>query len=256
MLGGQFFMKLDNVILKRKDKVVYRDGNLKIKVYNENFSKVNVLVSALNQAKIEETGLNVPKLHSVTTIDNKWVVVTDYIEGTPLDVLMERNPEKIDEYLQKFVDLQHLVHTKKSTGLLKIKEKMHAKIAQTDFDDATKYELQARLAGMPNHDKLCHGDFNPSNIIVTDDGEMYIIDWSHATQGNASADVARTYLLFNLEGKREIAEKYLNMFMNKTGISRSYYLRWVPIVAASQTVKKNAEEKEMLSSWVNVVDFE
>lgn len=249
-------MKLENVILEREDKQVYRDGKLKIKVYGEKFSKVNVLVSALNQAKIEETGLNVPKLHTVTTIDGKWVVVTDYIEGTPLDVLMSRYPEKEDEYLQSFVDLQNLVHTKKSSGLLKIKEKMNAKIEQTDFDDSTKFELQARLAGMPNHDKLCHGDFNPSNIIVTDSGEMYIIDWSHATQGNASADVARTYLLFNLEGKRELAEKYLNLFMQKTGISRSYYMRWIPIVAASQTVKKNEHEKELLSSWVNVVDFE
>jgi hypothetical protein len=85
---------------------------------------------------------------------------------------------------------------------------------------------------------------------------MYIIDWSHATQGNASADVARTYLLFNLYGNSELAEKYLDMFISKTGITRSYYLRWVPIVAASQTVKKNADEKELLSKWVNVVDFE
>lgn len=249
-------MKLDNVILVRDDKSVYREGDLKIKVYSENFSKVNVLTSALNQAKIEEVGLNVPKLHQVTTIDGKWVVVTDYIEGTPLDVLMKDNPEKEDDYLKQFVDLQHTVHTKRCSGLLKIKEKMHAKIEQTDFDEAIKFELQARLAGMPNHDKLCHGDFNPSNIIVTDSGEMFIIDWSHATQGNASADVARTYLIFNLEGKKDLAEKYLSLFMKKTGISRSYYMRWIPIVAASQTVKKNKAEKELLSSWVNVVDFE
>ena len=256
MLGGSFFMKLDNIILKRQDKTVYRDGDLKIKVYNENFSKVSVLVSALNQAKIEEVGLNVPKLHEVTTIDGKWAVVTDYIEGTPLDELMKKYPEKEEEFLQRFVDLQHTVHTKRSSGLLKIKEKMNAKIEETDFDDAIKFELQARLAGMPNHDKLCHGDFNPSNIIVKDSGEMYIIDWSHATQGNASADVARTYLLFNLEGKKELAEKYLELFMKKTGISRSYYMRWIPIVAASQSVKKNEEERKLLSSWVNVVDFE
>ena len=249
-------MKLENIIQERKDKTVYRDGNLKIKVYGENYSKVNVLVSALNQAKIEETGLNVPKLHSVTTIDGKWVVVTDYIEGTPLDVLMSEHPEKEDEYLQRFVDLQSTVHTKRSQGLLKIKEKMNGKIAQSDFDDAIKFELQARLAGMPNHDKLCHGDFNPSNIIVTENDELYIIDWSHATQGNASADVARTYLLFCLEGKQALAEKYLSLFMQKTGISRSYYMRWIPIVAASQTVKRNEKEKELLSSWVNVVDFE
>lgn len=249
-------MKYENIIAKRSDKTVYRDGNLKIKVYDENTSKVNVLVSALNQAKIEETGLNVPKLHEVTTYEGKWVVVTDYIEGTPLDVLMEKNPEKLDEYLQMFVDLQASIHTKRAPGLLKIKEKMAMKINQTAFDDILKYELHARLEGMPNHVKLCHGDFNPSNVIVTDSGEMFIIDWSHATQGNASADVARTYLIFKLAGADEIAEKYLALFCKKTGISRSYYLRWLPIVAASQTVKNIESEKEILNRFVNVVDFE
>lgn len=249
-------MKYENVIAKRSDKTVYRDGDLKIKVYDETTSKVNVLVSALNQAKIEETGLNVPKLREVTTYEGKWVVVTDYIEGTPLDVLMKEHPEKLDEYLKMFVDLQANVHTKRAPGLLKIKEKMSMKISQTDFDDGLKYELHARLEGMPNHVKLCHGDFNPSNVIVKDNGELYIIDWSHATQGNASADVARTYLIFMLAGEEKIAEKYLSLFCEKTGISRSYYLRWLPIVAASQTVKKNESERELLNSWVNVVDFE
>ena len=250
-------MKYSNIIVEEDDKIVYREGNLKIKVYGKGYSKVNVIVSALNQAKIEETGLNVPKLHSVsTTEDGRWVVITDYIEGTPLDSLMLKHPEKEEEYLQKFVDLQALVHEKRSQGLLKIKEKMSEKIDKTDFNEAIKYELHARLNGMPNHDKLCHGDFNPSNIIVAENGDMYIIDWSHATQGNASADVARTYLLFCLEGKRDLAEKYLGLFMEKTGISRSYYMRWIPIVAASQTVKTNEHEKELLSSWVNVVDFE
>lgn len=249
-------MKYENVIAKRSDKTVYRDGDLKIKVYDETTSKVNVLVSALNQAKIEETGLNVPKLREVTTYEGKWVVVTDYIEGTPLDVLMKEHPERLDEYLKMFVDLQATVHTKRAPGLLKIKEKMSMKISQTDFDDGLKYELHARLEGMPNHVKLCHGDFNPSNVIVKDNGELYIIDWSHATQGNASADVARTYLIFMLAGEEKIAEKYLSLFCEKTGISRSYYLRWLPIVAASQTVKKNESERELLNSWVNVVDFE
>ena len=249
-------MKYENIIAKRSDKTVYRDGDLKIKVYDENTSKVNVLVSALNQAKIEETGLNVPKLHEVTTHKGKWVVVTDYIEGTPLDVLMRNNPEKLDEYLKVFVDLQASVHTKRAPGLLKIKEKMAMKINQTNFDDALKYELQARLEGMPNHVKLCHGDFNPSNVIVTDSGDMFIIDWSHATQGNASADVARTYLIFKLAGEDEIADRYLSLFCQKTGITRSYYLRWLPIVAASQTVKNIESEREILEKFVNVVDFE
>lgn len=76
----------------------------------------------------------------------------------------------------------------------------------TNLDESIKYELHTRLEGMPKHNKLCHGDFNPSNIIVKEDGTPYFIDWSHATQGNASADVARTYMLFWLAGDIEGAE--------------------------------------------------
>lgn len=249
-------MNTNSVIAKRNNKTVYRDGDRKIKVYNEDVSKIEVLVSALNQAKIEETGIKMPKLLGVTTDNGKWIEITEFVEGTPLDALMNEHPEKEDEYLEMFVDLQMSVHKMKASGLLNLKEKMMAKIDKTDFDEAIKYELQTRLEGMPNHTKVCHGDFNPSNVIVKDNGEMYIIDWSHATQGNASADVARTYLLFNLDRKSALADKYLNLFCKKSGTTRRYVQRWLPIVAASQTVKKNAEEKEFLNKWVNVVEYE
>ena len=75
---------------------------------------------------------------------------------------------------------------------------------------------------MHKHDKVCHGDFNPSNIIITDDGKAYIIDWAHATQGNASADAARTYLVFALAGQQKLADKYLNLFCEKSGIGKQY----------------------------------
>lgn len=67
------------------------------------------------------------------------------------------------------------------------------------IDATTRYELLARLEGMPKHKKLCHGDYNPSNVLVTEDGSFKVIDWAHATQGNASADAAMTYLLFALK---------------------------------------------------------
>ena len=62
---------------------------------------------------------------------------------------------------------------------------------------------------MKDHTKLCHGDYNPSNVIINENGEYYVIDWSHATQGNASADAARTFLLLSMGGETELAEKYL-----------------------------------------------
>lgn len=133
---------------------------------------------------------------------------------------------------------------------------MNRKINLTDLDDAVKYELHTRLEGMPKHNKLCHGDFNPSNIIITDEGEAYFLDWSHATQGNASADVARTYLLFVLAGDVETAEKYLDLFCEKSHTEKKYVQKWMPIVAASQSVKGNAQEHDFLMTWVDVAEFQ
>ncbi len=249
-------MKLDNVIAVRKAKKIYRDGDLCIKLFDTDFSKADVLNEALNQARIEEIGLNIPKIKEVMTIDGKWAIVSEYISGKTLAQLMEENPEKKDEYLEFLVDLQMEVHSKTCPLLNKLRDKMNTKINQTKLDATTRYELHTRLNGMPKHSKVCHGDFNPSNIIITDEGKAYIIDWSHATQGNASADVARTYLLFCLEGDNEGAKKYLDLFCKKSNTAKQYIQKWMPIVAASQSVKGNEKEMEFLLSWVDVVDYE
>ena len=73
---------------------------------------------------------------------------------------------------------------------------------------------------------------------------------------HASADAARTYLLFWLGGDIETAEKYLDLFCKKTDTAKQYVQKWLPIVAASQSVKGKAEEREFLMHWVNVVEYE
>ena len=249
-------MKLDTVIAKRPSKTVYRDGDLCIKVFNEEYSKADVLNEALNQARIEETALNIPKIHEVTKVDGKWAIVYDYIEGKTLQQLMEEHPEKKEEYLNLFVDLQMKVFEQTCPLLNKLQDKMNRKISQTGLDATTRYDLHTRLNGMPKHTKVCHGDFNPSNIIITEDGTPYIIDWAHATQGNASADAARTYLLFWLNGDIDGAKRYLEMFCEKSNTAKQYVQKWMPIVAASQSLKGNEKEREFLLSWVDVVDYE
>ena len=93
---------------------------------------------------------------------------------------------------------QKEIQSKRSPLLTKLKDKMNRKISQSGLDATTRYDLHTRLNAMHDHIKVCHGDFNPSNVIITDSGKPYIIDWAHATRGNASADAARTYLLFRL----------------------------------------------------------
>lgn len=249
---------LDNPIAERKTKTVYKDSDKTIKLFVENYSKADILNEALNQARVEEgTALNVPKLLEVTKIDGRWGLVSEHIEGIPLNKLMEEHLEKEEEYLNLFVDTQMKILSNSVPLLNRIKDKFRRKLSNAiNIDENTKYELMQRLEGMKNHTKLCHGDFNPSNVIIKDDGEVYVIDWSHVTQGNASADAARTFLLFSIEGKNELAEKYINLFSEKSGIEKTNIQRWIPIVAATQMTKGKEEEQEFLSNWINVVDYE
>ncbi len=249
-------MKLDRVIAVRNNKTIYRDGDVCVKVFNDDYSKADVLNEALNQARIEETGLNIPKVLEVTMIDGKWAIVSEYIKGKTLAQLMAEDEDKKSEYLELLVDLQLEVQSKTSPLLNKLKDKMNRKISQSDLEATTKYDLHTRLEGMPKHNKVCHGDFNPSNIIIAEDGTAYILDWSHATQGNASADAARTYLLFWLSGDISGAKEYLELFCKKSNTAMQYVQKWMPIVAASQSVKGNEKEREFLLSWANVVDYE
>ena len=87
-------MKLDKIIAVRNSKTVYRDGDRCIKVFNEDYSKADVLNEALNQARIEETGLNIPKILEVTMIDGKWAIVSEFIKGKTLAQLMEDDTDK------------------------------------------------------------------------------------------------------------------------------------------------------------------
>ena len=249
-------MKLDRVIAVRNNKTIYRDGEKCVKVFDTDYSKSDVLNEALNQARIEETGLNIPKIIEVTMVEGKWAIVSEFIKGKTLQQLMDEDAEKKDEYIEMLVDLQLDVHSKVCPLLNKLKDKMNRKISSSELDATTRYDLHTRLEGMPKHNKVCHGDFNPSNIIITEDGTAYILDWSHATQGNASADAARTYLLFWLNGDIEGAKKYLDLFCEKSKTEKQYVQKWMPIVAASQSVKGNEKEREFLLSWANVVDYE
>ena len=249
-------MKLKNVLAERKNKVIYKDGNFAVKVFDESFPKSDILNEALNQARVEETGLNIPKIEEVKKIDGKWAIISDYIEGKTLEQLMDENPDKIDEYMDLFVNIQMEILDKRCPLLKRIKDKMQDKISQADLDATTRYELHTRLASMKTHSKVCHGDFNPSNVIITPDGTPYVLDWSHATQGNGAADAARTYLLFMLNGQEELAEKYLRLYCAKSDTARQYINNWMPIVAASQSVKGNPEERELLLRWASVFDYQ
>lgn len=251
-------MKLEEkkLIVKRSYKEVYQCGDSVVKVFEKQHPKSAVFNEALNTARVEETGLDIPKLQEVTQVDGKWALSVEYKAGKTLEEMMEADESNLEKYMQDFVDLQLTIHGKSAPLLNKLKDKLSRQINDLkELDATTRYELLTRLESMPKHNKLCHGDFNPSNVIVGKNGKMTVVDWAHATQGNASADAAMTYLLFALKGQK-IADLYMKVFCQKSDTAKQYVQQWLPIVAAAQMTKENELEKEFLIKWIDVIDYQ
>ncbi len=248
---------MNNVLAERAHKQIYRDGDKVVKVFDTNYPKADVLNEALNQARVEETGLPIPHVLGVDVMeDGKWSITSTYIEGRTLEEIMAEDPANLNRYMKEFVALQLEVHSKRCPKLNKLKDKWNDKISATKALSATtRYELHTRLSSMPKHNKVLHGDFNPSNVIVAPNGKYYLLDWSHATQGNASADAATTYLLFALKDQK-LADLYLETFCEMSDTAQQYVQRWIPITAASRLGKGIPEEKELLEKWLDVVEYE
>ena len=245
------------ILFQCPNKVIYREGDYAVKQFDENYSTSDVLNEALNQARVQETGLPIPKLKEVRKNGEKWEIVMHYIPGKTMKQLIEEDPSREDELLNRLVDIQLSIHaTTAPVTMNKLKDKMQRKISESKLNATTRYELHTRLESMPKHKKVCHGDLGLGDIIITPDDKYYIIDWAHATQGNASADAARTFLKFSLTYGEERANKYLDLFCKKSDTAKQYVQRWMPIVAASQSVKGHEDEMEFLMRWADVVEYE
>ncbi|MBC5688789.1 aminoglycoside phosphotransferase family protein [Mediterraneibacter sp. NSJ-55] len=251
-------MKLENkeLIVKRPYKEVYKCEDAIVKVFEESHPKSDVFNEALITARIEETGLDIPKVKEVFQVDKKWAIAIEYKDGKTLEEMMESDKKNLEKYMEDFVDLQLEIHKKTSPLLKGMKDKLVRQINSLKELDATnRYELLTRLESMPKHNKVCHGDFNPSNVIVGKNGKMTVVDWAHATQGNASADAAMTYLLFALKDQ-DTADLYMKLFCQKSDTPRQYVQQWLPIVAGAQLAKDNELEKEFLMKWIDIIDYQ
>lgn len=245
------------ILVQRETKTVYRAGDEIIKEFVPGYAKSAVLKEAFNHALAEETGLPVPELIAVTSVNGGWALVIRAVEGRTMAQAMAEEPEKLEAYMEQFVDIQSMIHRASCKQMGRLKDKLNAQISslRDQLDATTRYELHVRLENMKPHTKITHGDFNPTNVILGDDGKVYVIDWAHAALGNASADAAMTYLQFALEDQKK-ADLYLKVFCEKNDIAIQYVQKWLPIVAAAQMTKKHGAQKEFLTGWTQVVEFE
>lgn len=58
-------MDFEEIIVSRKNKTVYRNGNTVVKVFEKGHNKGNIFAEAVNTARMEECGVPAAKVISV-----------------------------------------------------------------------------------------------------------------------------------------------------------------------------------------------
>ncbi len=249
--------KQDSVLLERTDKVVTKDKGTVLKVFGPSYKVSAILNEAMNEARAAETGLPVAKVLEVLKIRDHWCIRREFVEGQTLADVMAKDKKNLAKYLRQFVEIQCAVFKKTSERMGNLVEKLDKQISASPLDRVTRYDLHMKLLSYPRGTALCHGDFNPTNVIITPNGEWRVIDWSHVRLGDPLADVARTYLLFWLSGHVAAAEKYMALMCEALKVKLADVQKWLPIVAAAESAtEKDHKNLDLLVHWASVVDIE
>ena len=249
--------KQDSVLLERADKVVLRDKNSVLKIFGPSYKVSLILNEAMNEARAAETGLPVAKVLEVMKLRDHWCIRREWVEGETLADVMDKDKKNLQKYLRQFVAIQCEIFGKTSDRMGNLADKLDKQISASPLPKETRYDLHMKLQSFPRGKALCHGDFNPTNVIITPNGEWRVIDWSHVRLGDPLADVARTYLLFWLSGHVAAAEKYMALACESLRAKVSDVQKWLPIVAAAESAKEqSAKNHELLLHWASVVDYE
>ena len=151
---------MEKILYLRSDKTVLRRDDKIVKIFSGSYSKADVLNEALNQARAEETNLNVPTVYEVTKADGKWAIVSQYIEGKTLRAMMEENPEKREEYLDYFIGLQMAIHAEKCPLLIRMRDKLRRKIAHAVRSDRPAGAHAYALQSLPRRFQSLQRDHN------------------------------------------------------------------------------------------------
>ena len=103
---------------------------------------------------------------------------------------MSRRPWSVVAHAKVFAELHFRTHGAKGSGLRSVRAHLDAAIGKADLPTELRRKAREVLSGLHDGSSLCHFDFHPDQVILSESGPV-IIDCLSALEGDAMADVAR-----------------------------------------------------------------
>jgi tRNA A-37 threonylcarbamoyl transferase component Bud32 len=212
-----------------------------IKLFKEFLPDDEAEQEASKQSLAYSTGLPVPCVYEVTKINGRQAIIMERAEGKSVGSIILNDMTKAEKYMCLSVDMQLKIHDVKADKFVLMSDKLKSQLRRAlGISDKQKNALVDKLNNLNYENKLCHGDYHVNNLILGEAG-AFIIDWVDASAGDIRADVYRSYLLYS-QHHAELANLYLRLYCEKSGLSQTDIFIWEPIIAGARLSENVASE--------------
>ncbi|MED0998661.1 aminoglycoside phosphotransferase family protein [Bacillus mobilis] len=228
-------MNLGNPIAKGNTAEIYLYDSKVVKLFKEYLPDTESIDEAKKQKYAYSCGLPVPNVFEVTKIQNRQAIIMEYVKGDSIGDLLLNNLNEAEHYINICVNEQKKIHSirENTDEMESMRERLERQIKPVyKLDEKQKRNILNKLHSIKFGPRLCHGDFHPFNLILSNKS-VNIIDWVDASSGDIRADVFRTYLLYS-QSSVELAEMYLHIYCRNTGLTRDEIFQWAPIIIAAR----------------------
>ncbi|MBL8063659.1 MAG: phosphotransferase [Anaerolineales bacterium] len=238
------------------DAFEWDDGHI-LKLFHNWFPLEDIEYEMKIARAVYDSGVKSPAVHELVQVQGRNGLVYERVRGESMLAMFQRKPWLAFTYARTFARLHAQMHECViDADVPKQHRRLQSKIRDANaLPVLVKASLLRSLEEMPDGDRVCHGDFHPANVLLSE-SDSTIIDWIDASRGNPAADVARTsiILLGALANKqirnplmrifiRFFHRTYLREYTRLHGLDEFEYRRWLPIVAGAR-LSENIPELE------------
>ncbi len=208
-----------------------------------------------------------PRLVDVIEHEGRAGLVLEWLEGVDMLSLLPRRPWNVTAFARLLAEVQLRVHAiTGSPGLPELRHALSALIRDADLPTRSRDLVLRILDGLPDGDRLCHGDFHPGNILIAPH-RTSVIDWVAATRGVPEADHTRTLLLLRLgaplpgtpalvrvligAGRSLLTNTYLRAYQKGSARPLHDTAAWTVVNAAARLAEGLDQERPRLLRIIN-----
>ena len=238
-------MSLGKLIGEGKVAEVFEHGEGRVlKLYRAGYPPSEARREAAVLDVLEAAGIAAPRAFDIVQIDGRWGVVMPRIEGRPFAGPMLADPANLPTYLAAMARLHIAIHAAPGEAMAPLRVRLARKIEASGLAEPVRRRLRDRISRLPDGNRVLHGDFHPYNILGDLEGAV-VVDWLDATCGPPAADLCRSWLLMQVVS-RELADAYVETYLQISPMPRESVFAWLPVLAAARLAENVPEEAEAL----------